>query len=217
MFELFTPITQTYVIDTGGSTTMDVAFSIHDGKCPGTPERLACSSSTTVPPSKRCDSVTYNDLALLLTGPHTYCLVVSETAPGSEGSITLRVFAGGLPATPLYADGQPIDGDTCSGSTLPSPACVSPGGDRGAAASVVVVCPSKDRLTGSIVPDAMLTPAVSVHAALPSGPQLACSTGAAPGATLAIDLASLPAATPLWFVVEPATSTCGSFRISLAE
>ena len=217
LLELTTPIEQTFVFDTGGATTMDVALSLHDGSCPGTASRLACASSTTVPPTNMCATPNYNDLVVTLPGPHTYCLVVSETQPGAQGTVALRVFAAGTAASFLDPIGPPVAEDACMGAVAPAFDCVSPAGDRAVAASVIMLCPGKTRLLATIAPDPTLTAAVTTHALLPNGPSPQCNVGAGPGSAMMLDEPDLPGPLPYWFLVQRATSSCGSFHIQATE
>jgi len=215
MFEISTPISQTYVIDTGGATTKDIAISLHDGACPGAADRRACSSSTTMPPSNSCGIAKYNEIILPLEGPNTYCIVVSETTPMSTGDVALRVFAGGLLAIPLESSGLAVNADVCAGGPAPSLGCLMTAGDRQTMAAVVALCPGKSRLTGGIVPDTTtLAPAMSMRAILPAGPEAFCGK-AAEGSPLPLDAVDLPAPIPFWFLVQPATTSCGTFRIAV--
>jgi hypothetical protein len=213
MLELVTPIAQTFVVD---ATMMDVALSIHDGPCPGSANFLACASATTTPPSNGCGVPSYNAAIFVAPSPHAYCLVVSETTPSSQGSVTLRVFAGGIVAAPLDTAGMPSAGDACAPPTTPSFSCVAPPGDRTAAASVLLLCPGGSQLMGSVIPDPALTPAVAAQPMLPVGPEVLCAAGTTPGAPLPFAANGLSSPAPYWFFVEPATpAACGGFRLSV--
>jgi len=209
-FELTSDVTQTVVFDTDpdtAKTTMPVAMSLFDGPCPPA-QMIGCRVGP-------CPGVPYGNLAATLQAQHTYCLVVEEADPANAGDlVTIRMFTSGRTAVMIF-DGNPVamPGNTCSGDDPSAPpfSCAS-GSSAPSSAAVVTVCPGVHHLSGTVQ---LANPvAFSLHAPVPSGPEVACFAAGTSGAIGTPE--NLPGPQPFWLLMEHASpAVCGGFQLAV--